>query len=123
MAAQGSLGVSEQQYHEVYRTHTGAKNFESANALDERMHIRTTPAEAAGGIHVDPAALYATSQEGGMQGIYFADLEPREPLLVLARTGSEGDVHALAVIASFSSFGFGEGDGPLPWLFTKGKEK
>jgi ring-1,2-phenylacetyl-CoA epoxidase subunit PaaA len=33
MAAQGSLGVSEQQYHEEYRAHTGAKNFESSNAL------------------------------------------------------------------------------------------
>ena len=33
MAAQGSLGVSEQQYHEVYRAHTGAKNFESPDGL------------------------------------------------------------------------------------------
>ena len=31
MAAQGSLGVTEQQFHDEYRAHTGAKNFEYSN--------------------------------------------------------------------------------------------
>ena len=33
MAVQGSLGVSEQQYHDEYRAHTGVKNFDERDNL------------------------------------------------------------------------------------------
>ena len=99
------------------RTFTGT--IESIDILDEQIRIRTLLSGTVRTVHVDPGVLHAISPGGPMRGIWLADLQPGDPVLVLAQGGGEaGDVQALAVLASFSSFGFGKGENErLPWFF------
>jgi hypothetical protein len=54
-----------------------------------------------------------------MRQIWLSDLQPGDPVLVLAQAGGDaGNLRVLAVIASLSSFGLGDAeDERLPWVF------
>ena len=104
-----------------FRTITGT--IESVDTLEERLRIRTLFSGASRTIEVGPGFLYETSQGAPATRIDFADLQPGDAVLVLTRGGgNDANVHALAVIGSFSSFGFGDKeDGRLPWIIENGK--
>jgi len=104
-----------------FRTFTGT--IESMDALGERIRVRAMLSGDTRTVDADPAVLYVTSPAGPMRRIDFGDIQPGDPVLVLAqRNGQAGDVQAVAVIRSFSSFGFGDReDGRLPWSLENGK--
>jgi hypothetical protein len=103
------------------RTLTGT--IESMDILEERIRIRTLLSDTARTVQVGPGVLHATSPNDPMRQIWLSDLQPGDPVLVLAQVGGDADnLRVLAVVASFSSFGLGgEKDERLPWVSENGK--
>ncbi len=104
-----------------FRTFTGT--IDSMEVLANQVRIRMLLSGTDRTVDINPSVLYATSPAGPMRMILFADLMPGDPILVLAQSGGDvGDVRAMALISSFSSFGLGDqGDGPLTWAFEQWK--
>jgi hypothetical protein len=96
---------------------------ESMDILEERIRIRSLLSDTVRTVQVHPGVLHATSPNEPMRQIWLSDLQPGDPVLVLAQAGGDaGNLRVVAVIASFSSFGLGgEKDERLPWVSENGK--